>query len=200
MNETLDKQDTPVFSYTLASADLRYIEIGEREIYLRREPGGSLVFRGELADRGPESYINLSEILLEYAMSCEGCSRAELATEMLLHFGEHLGKIYTDSAAQESRAISQAERISAAMICILNSMQAKFTEELQANSINYSLDCCPLSECGQATGLNRSVEMAYISLLAIINTILERFAADWTLVSPSTVELNIPMHQILITR
>lgn len=200
MNETLDKQDAPVFSYTLASADLRYIEIGEREIYLRREPGGRLVFRGELSGRGPETYINLSEILLEYAMSCEGCSRAELASEMLLHFGGHLGKIYADTAAQESRALSQAEIISEAMICILTSMEAKFTEELQANSINYSLDCCPLSECAQDTGLNRSVEMAYISLLAIINTILERFAADWTLVSPSSVELNIPMHQILITR
>ena len=79
-------------------------------------------------------------------------------------------------------------------------MEVKFTEELQADSINYSLDCCPLSECAQDTGLNRSVEMAYISLLALINTILERFAADWTLVSPSSVELNIPMHQILIMR
>lgn len=200
MNETLDKQDTPAFSYTLASADLRYIEIGEREIYLRREPGGILVFRGELVGRGPESYINLSEILLEYAMSCEGCSRAELATEMLFHFGEHLGKIYADYAVRETRALSQAEMISEAMTCILNSMEAKFTEEQQANSINYSLDCCPLSECAQDTGLNRSVEMAYLSLLAIIKSILERLAADWTLVRPSSVELNIPMHQILITR
>jgi hypothetical protein len=200
MNETLNIQDAPVFSYTLASADLRYIEIGEREIYLRREPVGSMIFRGEIVGRGPESHINLSEILLEYAMSCEGCSRAELATELLLHFGEHLGQIYADYALQETRVHSQAERISLAMTCILNSMDAKFTEEVQANSFNYLLDCCPLSECAQDTGLNRSVEMAYLTFMAIINSILGRLAVDWTLVRPSSVEINIPLHQILITR
>jgi len=199
MNETLETQDAPVFTYALASADLRYIEIGEREIYLRQEPEGSLIFRGEIADCGPDCYINLSEILLEYAMSCEGCSRAELATEMITHFGDHLGQIYVENAGTNISDLGSQEKISNALACILNSMGAKFTAAIQPDSMAFSLDCCPLSECARDTGLNRSVEMAYLAFIALVNGVLSRLSPEWTLVRPSAVEINIPMHQILIT-
>ena len=38
MAEILEIQDTPIFSYAIASGDMRYIEIGERDIYLRNDP------------------------------------------------------------------------------------------------------------------------------------------------------------------
>ena len=198
MNETLETQDAPVFTYALASADLRYIEIGEREIYLRREPEGSLIFRGEIAGRGPDCYINLSEILLEYAMSCEGCSRAELATEMITHFGDHLGQIYVEYSDQNISDLDPQEKISSALACILNSMGAKFVAAIQPDSMEFSLDCCPLSECARDTGLNRSVEMAYLAFIALVNSVLSRLSPEWSLKRPSAVEINIPMHQILI--
>ncbi len=200
MNETLDTQAAPVFSYTLASSDLRYIEIGEREIFLSDEPGKGLVFRGEITGCGPECDINLSEILLEYAMSCEGCSRAELATEMILHFGDHLGQVYVDNIGKDSQEHDSTEQISSALSCILNSMEAKFIESKKSASLEYSLDCCPLSECAKDTGLNRSVEMAYLTFIALVNGILDRMAPEWALVRPSSVEINIPMHQILIAK
>ena len=199
MNETLETQDAPVFTYALASADLRYIEIGEREIYLRQEPEGSLTFRGEIAGCGPDSYINLSEILLEYAMSCEGCSREELATEMITHFGDHLGLIYVENEDQDLDDLDPQDRISNALTCILNSMGAKFVAAIQPGSMEFSLDCCPLSECARDTGLNRSVEMAYLAFIALVNSVLSRLSPEWSLVRPSAVEINIPMHQILIT-
>ncbi len=200
MTGTLDTQEGAVFSYALASADLRYIEIGEREIYLRSDPDKGLVFRGEIPGCGPDCYVDLSEILLEYAMSCEGCSRPELASEMLNHFGDHLGHVYVDNALQENQELDPAGKISAALNCTLNSMGAKFTEDKQARRIEYSLDCCPLSECAKDTGLNRSVEMAYLTFIALCNGLMSRLAPEWTLVHPSAVEINIPMHQILITR
>ena len=200
MNETLDTQESPVFTYALASGDLRYIEIGEREIYLQQVPGKGLIFRGEIAGNIPGSEINLSEILLEYAMSCEGCNKAELATEMLLHFGEQLGHIYVETAAQDLQTLSDPEKISISMSCLLNSMEAKFRESLQANSIEYSLDCCPLSECAKDTGLNRSVEMAYISMEMLFKYVISILAPDWHLVHPSAVEIDIPLHRVLIAR
>ena len=38
----------PLFNYTLASADMRYIEVGERLIYLRTDPDRGPVIRGEI--------------------------------------------------------------------------------------------------------------------------------------------------------
>jgi hypothetical protein len=42
--------------------------------------------------------------------------------------------------------------------------------------------------------------MAYLTLIALLNSILDRLAPEWTLVRPSSVEINIPMHQILIAK
>ncbi len=50
------------------------------------------------------------------------------------------------------------------------------------------------------TGLNRSVEMAYLSFLALCNSLITRLAPGWTLVHPSAVEINIPIHRILISQ
>jgi hypothetical protein len=198
MDDVQGIQDAPVFSYTLASGDLRYIEIGEREIYLRQVPTQGKIFRGEISGMGPEYYINLSEILLEYAMSCEGCSRAELATEMLTHFGDQLGQIYLDKIYEKSIDQVTGENLSAAIACLLDSMDAKYTENSQPGTLEYVLDCCPLSECAKDTGLNRSVEMAYLSLVSLFNRVINGISPGWVLVQPSAVEINIPLHHILI--
>jgi len=200
MTETLNTQEAAVFSYALASADLRYIEIGEREIYLRSDPDKGLVFRGEIAGCGPDCTVDLSEILLEYAMSCEGCSRPELASEMLNHFGDYLGQVYVEKTIQDTEKLDSVDKISSALNCILNSMDAKFIEDKQASHLEYSLECCPLSECAKDTGLNRSVEMAYLSFLALCNGLITKLAPGWTLVRPSAVEINIPIHRILISQ
>jgi hypothetical protein len=190
----------PVFSYTLASADLRYIEIGERDIFLREKPAGGKYLRGEIAGVGEDSYINLSEILLEYAMSCEGCSRPELSTEMVTHFGSHLGEVLSEDILRDQQLETAGERLRAGITGILVSMDAQFEEDFQPASIEYTLDCCPLSECARDTGLNRSVEMAYTSLTNLLNTLTGKLASDWHLVHPSSIEINIPMHRVLLTR
>ena len=157
MSGTIETQDAPVFAYALASADLRYIEIGERDIYLRQEQGKGRIFRGEIAGCGPECYINLSEILLEYAMSCEGCSRAELATEMITHFGDYLGQVLVEAAAGETRELSSSDRLSYAMRSILKSMNVEFTEEKLPGSISYALLCWKKKKSARVATLNRSV-------------------------------------------
>jgi len=200
MTETLDIQDVPVFSYALASADMRYIEIGEREIYLHNDPKAGLVFRGEIPGCGPECYVNLSEILLEYAMSCEGCSKQDLAAEMVIRFGEHLGDAYVEKTQHYAPELPTSDKLSNALKCILNSMSSTYIEDKKVDRLEYSLDCCPLSECAKNTGLNRSVDMAYLSFIAICKSLINGLAPNWELIYPSENENNIPIHRILIAQ
>jgi len=200
MTETLDIQDVPVFSYALASADMRYIEIGERKIYLRNDPKAGLVFRGEIPGCGPECYVDLSEILLEYAMSCEGCSKQELASEMVIRFGEHLGDAYVEKTQHYAPELPTSDKLSNALKCILNSMSATYIEDKKVDRLEYSLDCCPLSECAKNTGLNRSVDMAYLSFIAICKSLINGLALNWELIYPSENENNIPIHRIFIAQ
>ena len=37
------EQNNPLFTYTLASADLRYIEVGERALYFHQDPEKGLI-------------------------------------------------------------------------------------------------------------------------------------------------------------
>ena len=200
MPETLEIQDAPVFSYVIASADMRYIEIGEREIYLRHDPDAGLVFRGEISGCGPGCFVDLNEILLEYAMSCEGCREQSVASEEVVRFGEHLGEILVAKTYHDISDLPTTEKLSSAIKCILNSMSVKYIEERKEDHLVYSLDCCPLSECAKSVGLSRSVVMAHLSFTALCQNLIKALAPNWVLMEPSEEDANNPIHKIVIAR
>ena len=199
MAETMELQDAPVFSYPLASADMRYIEIEKRDIYFRGDPEAGLVFQGEISGCGPGCFITLNEILLEFAMSCEGCREESAASEEVVRFGEHLGEVLVDKIQPDISELSTAEKLSSAFKCILNSMGAKYIEQSKEDHLEYSLDCCPLSECASSTGLSRSVEMAHRSFTALCKCLINALAPDWVLMEPSEEDTHIPIHKIVLT-
>jgi len=198
MPETSDIQDTPVLSYVIASADMRYIEIGKREVYLRNDPNAGLVFQGEIPGCRPDCFVDLSEILLEYAMSCEGCREQSVVSDEMAQFGEHLGEILLAKTYHNTTEFSPTEKLSSNFKCILNSMSVTYIEDSKENHLEYSLDCCPLSECAKSTGLSRSVEMADVSFTAVCKSLVKALAPDWVLKNPSEEGTNIPIHKIVI--
>ena len=200
MAETMEIQDTPVFSYPLASADMRYIEIEKRDIYLRSDPETGLVFQGEISGCGPGCFITLNEIFLEFAMSCEGCREESVASEEVIRFGEHLGEVLAAKIQPDISEQPTAEKLSNAFKCILNSMGAKYIEQSKEDHLIYSLDCCPLSECASSTGLSRSVEMAHLSFTALCKYLINALAPDWVLREPSEEDTHIPIHKIVSAR
>jgi hypothetical protein len=197
--DQLMNSSNPVFTYTLASADLRYIEVGERALFFRQDPEKGLIICGETPGSGPHSKINLSQVLLEYSMSCEGCSRPELADEMVRYMGRHVGQTIAEKMIQVYGSLSPEEQLSNAMKILLNSMGTTFTEQAHPSKLEYSLECCPLSECARNTGLNRNVELAYFAFLTLLVRLIEGITSHWKLVRPSSDEVNIPLHNILIT-
>jgi hypothetical protein len=199
MTETLEIQDTPVFSYAIASADMRYIEIGERDIYLRNDPEAGLVFRGEISGCGSDCFVELNEILLEYAMSCEGCRDQSVTSQEVVRFGEHLGEVLVTKTYKNIAKLPTTEKLSSAFKCILNSMSATYIEESKEDNLEYSLDCCPLRECAKSTGLSRSVEVAHLSFIALCKSLIKALAPDWVLMQPSEVDNSIPIRKIVIT-
>jgi hypothetical protein len=198
MPEILEAQDAPVFSYRIASGDMRYIEIGSREIYLRDDPQVGLIFRGEIPYCGPGCFVGLNEIILEYAMSCEGCREQGAASEDLVWFGEHLSEILVEKLHSEIAELPTPEKLSSAFTCILNSMSSPYVEDIKEDHLEYSLDCCPLTECARCTGLSRSVEMAHVSFTALCKSLTKALAPGWTLIRPSENDTNIPVHKIVI--
>ncbi|MFC1922522.1 hypothetical protein ACFLY4_04465 [Chloroflexota bacterium] len=198
MAEVLEFHDAPVYSYPLASADMRYIEIEKRDIFLRNDPELGLVFQGEISGCGLGCYITLNEILLEFAMSCEGCREDNVASKEVVSFGEHLGEILAATTLSEITDMHGSEKLSHAFNSILNSMAAKYIEQIKENHLEYSLDCCPISECASSSGLSRSVEMAHRAFTALCRSLINELAPDWVLIEPSEADTNIPIHKIIV--
>lgn len=198
MTEKLEIQDSPVYSYALASGDMRYIEIGERDIYLRQIPQKGLIFRGEISGCGADCYAELNEILLEFAMSCEGCREQSEAEVQVTRFGEQIGKILSKNLNQDILKLSDVEKLSSAFRCILDSMTSKFTEKISQDQLGYTLDCCPLTECAINTGFTRSVEMAHLSFVALCTSLVQELSPDWVLRQPSGKKTDLPIYQILV--
>ena len=71
LTDTHVTQGEPLLSYKIASSNMRYIEINEREIYLRQDPQLGIVLLGEVPFCGPDCNANLSQMLLEYTMSTQ---------------------------------------------------------------------------------------------------------------------------------
>lgn len=199
MAETIEIQDAPVYSYPIASADMRYIEVGERDIFLRENADVGYVFRGEIPGCGAEYFVGLNEILLEYAMTCEGCKERSVAQKEVMRFGAYLGEILTLKLYPDIAELPALEKLAHAFKCVLTSMGAKYILESKEQQLEYSLDCCPLSECARDTGLGRSFEMAHLSFTSLCKSVISALAPDWVLVKPTEDDNNVPIHKIIIS-
>lgn len=190
-------EDDALFSYIVASADMRYIEVGERQIMLRNEPGIGPMMRGEMEGCGPDCEINLSEILLEYALTCEGCRDLETAGESAGLFGVRLGRVLAARLCQDS---DRVETVKAGFRCILNSMQVPYTFEQSEDRLRFDLAYSPVHEAAQGMGSTRGIGSAQRALTNLCRTVLRIMAPNWTLVQPSKQDIGGFVRVIEIVR
>ena len=198
--KTLRIRETNLFTYTIASAEMRYIPIGERTIYLRNDSAIGPVLRGEICEHGPDCHANLSQILLEYAMSCEGCPDYEKASEMSECLGERLGRLMAKKLYQGDTLLdfSMIEKVRSAFEFVLHSMGNQFQVEHTNNQIHFYFTSCPLAETAQKTGMLRSIVPARVGFIAICASMLNTLAPQWTLEEPRSQQANDPVTKIIL--
>lgn len=188
----------PLLTYRISSADMRYIEIGERFVFLRDDPQYGPVLRGELAGCGSDCYINLSQIFLEYTLSCEGCRDQLVEAEDAARFGIRLGKLLTIHICPEDASILPEMRIKNALHCILSSMSVPFKLVHTPTQLRYQLAHSPIHEAAKDTGLTRASVIASRSLYALLRSVMRFMAPDWELLVPVEGDWNTPLSEIII--
>lgn len=200
----LDKKATVkealLFSYVVASADMRYIEESEREIRLRIDPNLGPIVRGEFSGCGPGCYADLSQIFLEYAMSCEGCKDHQMTEEAITGFGDRLGSVLGARLRKSEDESPPIDRLSGAFTCVLNSMNVPFKEEQGEGSLHYILEHCPLCESGSKTGLGREMVVARTGFAAFSESLVRSLAPDWVVLTPTASEPVDTLLEITLAR
>ncbi len=195
---TLRVREARLFTYEIASADMRYEAINERLIYLRNDPDLGPVVRGEICEYGPDCHINFSLVLLEYAMSCEGCQGQIAARELVECTGERLGRILAARLYQDVSDLPVDEQVSGAFSFLLRSMRAEFKAEQAGNRLRYALAACPLHAAAQTAGLNRWISVAKDGFITLCSSLLHTLAPEWALVEPSTCGTDDPLTEIVL--
>jgi hypothetical protein len=71
---------------------MRYAVENERTVYLQGAPETGFSLYGEIPDGGEASFVNLGEVLLEFAMSWDVPGAPTEARRQMQIFGTHIGE------------------------------------------------------------------------------------------------------------
>ena len=200
LTKTQITQGQPLLTYTIASGNMRYIALSEREIYLRDDPQRGLIVQGEIPECGAGCYANLSQMLLEIAMTCEDCRDHDKTAKHLDQFGAHLGERLIAGLTDVLPDAPDIERLREMMDILLNSLGVSFKSELAVDQLRYKLAYCPIREQAKKSGANFWVANAHRAFVALCSYVVRTVAPEWLLMQPSNSESDAPLDKILITK
>ena len=191
-------RESSLFTYVIASVDMHFSAVNERTLFLRNDPDIGPVVRGEICDLGPDCHADLGQVLLEYALSCEGCQDHDKASDLIECTGERLGRILATKLYQDAPDLPVTDQVCGAFEFILHSMGFQVQVEKINHSIRYDLDCCPLVETAERTGFMRGIVTARRGFITICASMLNVLAPEWTLVHPNHDQAEDPLVEIVL--
>ena len=189
--DTQVTQGKPLLSYVIASSNMRYIEINERDIYLRDDPQLGPVLRGEIPECGADCHTNLSQMLLEQAMSCDDCRDQAATARHVDHFGERLG---------EQLIAAHSGNLPEMMTIILNSMDVSFEKVVTAVSLQFNLAHCPIQKVATSSASNLWTASARRAFVTLCSSVVQALAPEWMLTHPTFSDIDKPLDKILISK
>jgi len=151
---------THLCRYAIASSDMYYAEMEQRDVFLYYDEQGNFHICGEMADEGSSNSVDLFEIFLEYGLYC--CTWCDMG-EALYHmqnFGDGIGK----SLATHLRDIIPSHELedSASQLLkhIFETLDVSLSMENIGSEVRLSIADYPLTKAAKHSGL-RNVELAH---------------------------------------
>lgn len=145
--------------YTIASADMYYSEMGQREICVCDDPEKGLRIWGEMPAGGEAASVDLCQIFLEYALYCQTARDAEQSYNEMRSFGERLGGMLVEYIKGTPLWKATADPGACALECVLEAIHAHLSIEHIGPELRFIVAGCPLLDASERTGL-REIELA----------------------------------------
>jgi len=194
------ESDSILFSYPIASGDLRYIEVNTRDIHLVDHRESGFLVRGEIPECGVDCYINLSQIFLEFSVSCEGCRDSEEAADTVTRFGKHLAETLAPYFSQAASDRPVMEQIHFVFDCLMNSLDVDYAKQWADDSFRFSLSSCPFKASADESGFDRGLTLAYSGFGALCQASLFMIAPKWTLHYPPDCDQEDGLLEIVLLK
>jgi hypothetical protein len=183
MQPSIQTKATLICRYPIASSDMYYSEVSQRDVYVKDDLVHGFQIWGQLTGTGEETAIPFCEIFLEYAMLCQTAYEENQAYSLMESFGSGLG---------QSIAIYMLDHIFidgfpnpgiCALECVLETLKVNFTMHQIGPELRFILCDCPFDKTAAQTGLPQS-ELAHIGLNAMCQGLLQVIQPELPVASP----------------
>ncbi len=162
---------TRLCRYTIASADMYFSEMEQRDVFVCGDAEQGLRIWGEVSGAGPATAIELSQAFLEYALyCCSWCSSAEAHYHMH-SFGEQLGASLAKYLSDIIPFRSTANPAMVALNLVLEAMNACHSVEPAGPESDLILVDCALQTAARHSGLT-DVQLAHHGINAMCQSLL----------------------------
>ena len=181
---SLEPTAVNLFQYTVASSDMYFAELEQRNVLLGKDNAGHIRIWGETANGGPSSKIGLCRVFLEYGLYCSSwCSTPEALYHMQ-SFGERLGHRLAGYMQNNPDLLTEDDPTLRALEQIFGTIGAVFTEEHMEAGVRFLVSHCPVEDAAKRSGLSH-VELARHG----INAMCRRLILD---MNPSLMVITAP--------
>lgn len=183
MMHVSEQRITHLCRYCIASADMYYCEVNQRDVCVCDDPEKGLRIWGEIPGERAVTAVDLCQIFLEYAMYCQTWRDWSQAYCNMREFGEYLGvalaRYIQDSVPAERAANPGAYALEG----VLESMNAHFTIEQVGPELHFNVTGCQLQETAEHTGL-MEVELAHYGINALCQSLIHTIDPDLVVHAP----------------
>ncbi len=183
MQTDMQKKATMICRYPVASSDLYYSEVGQREVFVREDSVHGFQIWGELTGAGEETAISLCEIFLEYAMLCQTGYEEVEAYGRMESFGSGLGQAVAMYMLDNIFLDGFPNPGVCALECVLETLKVNFTVHQIGPELRFILVDCPFEKTSSQTGLPQS-ELAHVGLNAMCQGLLYVIQPELPVASP----------------
>jgi hypothetical protein len=183
MPTPVQSKATLICRYPIASSDMYYNEVGQRDVYVRDDLLHGFQIWGELTGSGPDTAISLCEIFLEYAMFCQTGFDENHAYALMESFGSGLGHAVAFYMEDNIFLNGFPNPGICALECVLETLRVDFTIHQIGPELRFIICDCPFDKTAGLTGLPQS-ELAHIGLNAMCQGLLKVIQPELPVASP----------------
>lgn len=183
MFASIHTKPTLLCRYPIASSDMYYNEVGQRDVFVRDDPLLGFQIWGELTGAGSETSIFLTEIFLEYAMFCQTGYDESQAYGLMESFGSGMGQALAVYMLDHIFLNGSPNPGVCALECVLETLRVDFTIHQIGPELRFIICDCPFDKLAGATGLPQS-ELAHVGLNAMCQGLLHVIQPELPVASP----------------
>jgi hypothetical protein len=183
MQASIQTKATLICRYPIASSDMYYNEVGQRDVYVRDDLLHGFQIWGELTGAGEETAIPLCEIFLEYAMLCQTGYEENQAYGLMESFGSGMGQAVAMYMLDNTFLNGFPNPGVCALECVFETLKVDFTIHQIGPELRFIICDCPFDKTAGQTGLPQS-ELAHVGLNAMCQGLLHVIQPELPVASP----------------